>query len=395
MSRLLTEDQTRTYGWALIVVLKLVVVVGFHLWSVENGRRGLAPIVLGGDDGDLYLPFAERVADTGTLPPFIPNVWPIVVGRLMEVTGLRGVLPFKVLLFAASFITAWLGVRLLRMLVTDTLRWSTPAGAEVLLAGLLVLFPSTLFVASYSIYRDAVIFFLGMSCAYLAYRGLIRRERAFLVALVPMLYALFEFRWYATVAIAVGILLWLPFTGGIRKSVSWKVVGLVAVGVVAAVAVALGVLTRLESIVQFRDYFDATGAQSNIGVSYAGSSVWLWPFLFVYSFVTNLIGPLPNQITSVNTLVGFLVETPVLTLVLWRVWASPIRRRPEALLLLAISVMWFVLIAIYNDNVGTALRLRVLGYQFLFIIAIAESVRRAGLRKGAHRRLRRAAAPVP
>ena len=392
MVKRLLESQIRLYGWFALIAVKLAVAGGFHMWSVANGRRGLAPVVLGGDDGQLYLPFAERLADTGTLPFDIQNVWPVVVGHIMRMSGLRGVFLFKVILLAASLGTAWLGVRLLRMLVTDTMRWRTPARAEVLLAGLLVLFPSTLFVASYSIYRDAVIYFLAMASAYTAYRALIRRERAFFLVLVPVLYALFEFRWYATIAVGVGILLWLPFTGGVRKSVSWKLVGVITVGAAVTVALSLGALVRLQSILQFRDYFEATGAQSNIGVSYAGSSVWLWPFLFAYSFVTNLIGPLPNQISGVNTLVGFLVETPVLAFVLWRVWASPLRRRPEALLLLAVAAVWFVFIAVYNDNVGTALRLRVLGYQFLFVVAMAESVRRTGLRRI---RRPRPAAPVP
>lgn len=394
MKKYASHSNIRLNGWLFIAFIKLVVVIGLHIWSVENGRRGLAPVVLGGDDGQLYLRVAEYLADTGRMPFTFPNVWPIFMGRIMGLTGIRGVLPFKLVLFAASFGTAWFGVRLLRMLVADTIRLRTPAGTEVLLAGLLILFPSTLFVASYSIYRDAVIFFLAMLSGYLAYRGLIRRERAFLIALLPTLYALFQFRWYATVAIAIGVLLWLPFTGGIRKSVSWKLVGATVVAVVAVGAIALGLLARLEGILQFRDYFDATGAQSNIGVSYSGSSFVLWPLLFVYSFLSNLIGPLPNQIKSANTLVGFLMETPILAVVLWHVWGTPLRRRPEAVLLLTISVVWFVFIAIYNDNVGTALRLRVVGYQFLFIIVLAESVRRTAVRQATRRThaLRRAAA---
>ncbi len=376
--------EIRLYGWCVIALVKLCVITSFHLLSLSVGRGGLAPNILGGDDGDLYLYMAEEYALTGSFPlQDVYYLWPHVAGKIMAWTGWTGTLPFKALLLAATFATAALGIRLLRMLCQDLLGGAPPPWAEALAAAVLVLFPSTLWVTSYSIYRDGVLYALAMASMYGLYRLLVRRERWALLWLVPSLVLLFEFRWYAALAFALGALLWFPVTGGVgrRKSVRYAS----AFGVVLAVAVLIqqGAFDRIQEYAEFREYFHLIEAGSNIGVSYATSPLWMWPPLFLYSLVSNVLGPLPHQINSGTTAAGFFLEVPALAFVVWRLARSPLSRRPEALLLILVAAAWFGLIAFYNDNLGTALRLRVLGFQFLFLIAILDGVaRRARPRTG-------------
>jgi hypothetical protein len=379
----LSESEVRLYGWYLVVVAKLVVVVTFHVWSLSVGRGGLGPVVIGGDDGDLYLYVAEYIANTGVAPAYGVYVWPVLVGEIMAVTGIRGTLVFKAILFVASLLGAWVGVRLLRRLSADVLRRPAPAFAEVVVAGALVLFPSTLWIASYSIYRDAVIYALAVVAVYAAYEVLVGRKRAYLLLFVPTVWALFQFRWYAAVAVGVGALLWFPLTGGLRRDALRRLAGVAAVGGVFAAAVQFGLIGEIQEVIVAREYFEIVGGGSNIGVSYSRSNVATWPFLFLYSFASNVLGPLPNQISGFNTVVGFVLEIPLLSFVLWRVARSPVTRQPGPLLLVSVAVCWFVLIAIYNDNVGTALRLRVFGYQFLFLVAVLDGVARRASRRPA------------
>ena len=365
-------------GWSFVVLAKLIVVVAFHLWSLSVGRRGLGAIVLGGDDGDLYLLMAETYANTGFFPyRDVYYLWAHIGGEIMAQTGWRGTLPFKAILLAASLLTAVVGVRLLRMLAADVLGRHLPAWAEVTAASALLLFPSTLWVSSYSIYRDAVIYALAMISVYTAYRVLVRRERQMLVLFVPAVLLLFEFRWYAAVAVGVGMMLWLARTGGVRRRGMTMLVSGVLVVVALAVSIRLGLFEALQRNIEMREYFEQTGAGSNIGVSYVRSPVWQWPGLYLYSLASNMLGPLPNQISGLTTVMAFVLEIPLLAFVLWRVARSPLRRRPEVLLLLIVPAVWFALIAIYNDNVGTALRLRVVGYQFLFLVVILDAVARS------------------
>ena len=241
------------------------------------------------------------------------------------------------------------------------------------MAGLLVLFPSTLWIASYSIYRDAVIYFLAVLSVYAAYRALVRKERRYLVAFVGFLGALVTFRWYAAVAVGTGVVFWMLLSSGSERNRWKRRLAAAAVGVAAvAVVVASGQYGFITDAVSSRDVYDYNQGGSNMGLSYTRSSVLLWPIIYVYTFVTNLIGPLPNQIEGVTTIIGFVLEVPLLAFILWRVARSPFRQRREAQMLLLVAFVWFALIAIYNDNVGTGLRLRIVGHQFLFVLAVLD-----------------------
>lgn len=385
MPRRANDWNVRFFGWTAVVLAKVGVVVLFHLWSLRNGREGLAPVVIGGDDGEYYLRVARQIADTGNAPSFVTSVWPVLVGRIVRATGWSEIWVFKLLLLAASLATAVVGVRLLRMLAADVYGVRPGAAAEVGLGVALLLFPSTLWVASYSIYRDAVIYFLVLACAYAAYRALVRRERGAYLTLAVATWALVAFRWYAAVSAGAGVLLWMLLSGGRQETLTKRRLGAVAVMVAAVtVVVASGQLDVFTGALSSRDLYDSNQGGSNLGLSYSRSSVFLWPAIYLYTFVTNLVGPLPNQIDGVTTLAGFVLEVPLLTFCLWRVARSPLSRTRPAQLLLAVAAVWFLLIPIYNDNVGTGLRLRVVGYQFLFVILVLDlAVARA------HARVRR------
>ena len=396
MRRSGNEWNVRFFGWTAVIVVKVVVVVAFHLWSLSTGRGGLAPVVVGGgDDGEYYLAVAEQIANTGATPLFVTSVWPVVVAELMRVTGWPGVLVFKLLLLSASLGTAVVGVRLLRMLTADVYRARAGAAAEVQLAALLTLFPSTLWVSSYSIYRDAVIYFFVMVSVYGVYRWLVRGDRRALVAFSLAMWGLIAFRWYAAVTVGAGALLWMLLSRGRPETLVKRRLAAVAVlSAAVGVVVASGQMSFFTNALSSRDLFESTGAGSNLGLSYSGSSVFVWPAIYLYTFATNVLGPLPNQIDGATTLAGFVLEVPLLAFCLWRVIRSPLSRTGPALLLLAVASVWFMLIAIYNDNVGTGLRLRVVGYQLVFVV-VASDLAVARVRARAQRRRRRGARARP
>lgn len=370
MPRRVSEWDIRFFGWSAVVVAKVAIVVAFHLWSHSVGRGGLAPVVIGGgDDGDYYLAVAEQIASTGTTSLIVTSVWPVMVAEVMRVTGWPGVPAFKLLLLIASLGTAVMGVQLLKMLAADVYRARPGAAAEVQLAALLTLFPSTLWVSSYSIYRDAVIYFLVVVSVYGVYRWLVRRERRALFVLCLAMWGLVAFRWYAAVAVGAGALLWMLLSHGRPETLTKRRLGAAAVlSAAGGVVVASGQIEFFAYALSSRDLFQSTGGGSNLGLSYSESNVLLWPAIYLYTFATNVLGPLPNQIDGATTLAGFVLEVPVLAFCLWRVVRSPLSRTGPARLLLAVALVWFMMIAIYNDNVGTGLRLRVVGYQLVFIV---------------------------
>ena len=251
-----------------------------------------------------------------------------MIGHLMRVTGTRGTLPFKAVLLLASLATAWVGVRLLRLLSYDLLRYRPSGRGEALAVAAFVLFPSTLWVTSYSIYRDAVIYLLAMASVYAVYRVYVRRERGFAVLAVLSVTALVGFRWYAALAVVGGLVAWFLLVGGGGRRFYVRLFGLLVAVLVVLYVLLQGLVEQVVGYVEFRTlYFEQTEAGSNIGVSYSRASPWLWLPLFAYSLVSNVIGPLPHQINSGTTLAGFLLEVPLLGLVIWRVARSPLSRR--------------------------------------------------------------------
>ena len=233
-----------------------------------------------------------------------------------------------------------------------------------------------------------------MASVYAAYRVLVRRERRAYLTFAVAVWALVAFRWYAAVTVGAGILLWMLLSKGRPETLSKRRLGAVVVMVAAVAAVVASGRTEVfTTALVSRDLYDYNPGGSNLGLSYSRSSVALWPAIYLYTFVTNVVGPLPNQIDGATTLAGFVLEVPFLAFCLWRVARSPVSRSRPAQLLLAVAAVWFLLIPIYNDNVGTGLRLRVVGYQFLFVVLVLDLAVARVRARARHRNRRVARAP--
>ena len=385
--------------FSLVVLVRFALVVFVHVWSVEVGAGGLSPIVLGGDDGFLYSQIADYVAETGDLP-WAPSVWPLAVGLLMHWTGLRGLFLFKAFLFAASVLLLVYGLRLLDRLSWEATRRPPSARAQGAALALLGLFPTVVYYGSFSVYRDLIIYALYLACAYYGYEVFVRRGRG-VVGLAVALAVLFAFRWYAAVGFVVGTAAWLGLVGlrqSRRRGTVLAAGAALGVGLVVLL-VRMDFFANFERYLTFRETFEVLGGGSSMGIDFGEASLWELPFLYVYSLVSNVAGPLPFQVNSLSTLAGFVLEVPLISYALYRVARGHVRRTPGGRYLLLLALAWFALTAIYNDNLGTALRLRVLGMQLVFLLFacelwVAQLARRRRDRRRAARPLVRALQPA-
>ncbi|MDT0631810.1 hypothetical protein RQM47_07585 [Rubrivirga sp. S365] len=357
----------------LIALAKLAVVIFVHVWSVDVGMGGLSPIILGGDDGITYRRIAGHVAETGRLPG-APNVWPLAIGLLMHWMGLRGLFLFKAFLFVASVLVLVYGLRLLDRLSWEATRQRPSVRSQAVTLVLLGLFPTVVYYGSFSIYRDLMIYASYLACAYYGYEVFVRRARGG-IGLVISLGGLFAFRWYAAVAFVAGTVAWLGVVG-LRQS---RRKGAILASGAALGLLMLALLVRMNFFADFMHYlrfrqtFEAMEGGSTLGIDFASATTpWGFLALYAYSFVSNAVGPLPFQVNSLSTLVGFVFEVPVIAYALYRVFRGQVRKTPGGRYLLLLALAWFGLIAIYNDNLGTALRLRVLGMQLVFLVFACE-----------------------
>lgn len=356
----------------LLLLVKLVIVVAVHVWSVEVGMGGMNPVVLGGDDGVLYRQIANYVAETGQLP-WAPSVWPLFVGLLMHYSGLKGLFLFKAFLFVASVLMLVYGLRLLERLSWEATRRRPSASAEAVVLVLLSLFPTVVYYGSFSIYRDLVIYALYLASAYYGYEVFVGRRRG-AVGLVLALGALFAFRWYAAVAFVLGTVGWLGLVGLQHSRRRGAILGAGAVvgGILVVLLLRMDFFANFTHYLRFRETFEYQAGGSSMGIDFGEASLFELPVLYAYSFLSNVAGPLPNQVNSASTLVGFVLEVPLIVYALYRVWRGRVRKTPGGRYLLLLALAWFALTAIYNDNLGTALRLRILGMQLVFLLFACE-----------------------
>jgi hypothetical protein len=107
---------------------------------------------------------------------------------------------------------------------------------------------------------------------------------------------------------------------------------------------------------------------SNLRISFTGKNpIQAFP-LYVYSLLSTIIGPLFWQIRTVSNALNFLIEIPLLSYVGYHLWVRRAAFNPACTFLVFQAFVWFAMIAFSNDNLGTASRLRVLGWQCLFIV---------------------------
>jgi len=349
-----------------VVAARYAMMIVAHFWSLAVDRGGLAPNPSGIDDGDYYWGLAQLLADGWDTDA--ANIFPVVLGTLMRVTGIREILFYKHINFLIGLGVIAAAVSLYRACVPAARRRS-----EMFLVLLLGLYPSALVFEHISLYRDGWIFLLHMVALLLCMRTPWRRPLLAIpgaLGLIGVLSILTSFRWYVPVAGAIGAIMWTLWRRMLRLKFRYPT-AIVATGFLLTLALVVPLvysgafgLFDSELLLRALDYRsgETTGAGSSLGISFRNvNSVTVVP-LFVYSFASNIWGPLPWQISSTNTFAGFVIESSVmvvLTVFLYR-WRSRITI-PVAFIAFQ-AAAWFATIGFFNDNLGTALRLRVLGW---------------------------------
>lgn len=356
----------------LVFVFHFLVCLFLHNWSIDIGRAGFTPFVLGGDDGEFYYDVALQIASDSTFATQVMHIWPIVLGRVMAMTGIQDILFFKLLNVSVALCIILLALRVLTTLTDSLDVRQVPAQAKLVLILLFGAYPSMIFYTSSSLYRDVWIYLFYLLSLLFGVRTLLQRRWASAVLCCLSLSLLFLWRWYAAVSSVLGFMLWLV-CGSHRghRSLRWQARVLLMVAFVGGGLLALvqaNFFERIELLLLYREGYAQLEAGSNLGINFAASSPALWPFLYLYSFVTNVWGPLPFQVHNAAAAAIFVLEVPLMILITYRIWQQRTLFDAGTYLLLWQACMWFVFISFSNDNIGTATRLRVLGWHSLFIL---------------------------
>lgn len=89
---------------------------------------------------------------------------------------------------------------------------------------------------------------------------------------------------------------------------------------------------------------------------------------YIHSYVGNFIGPLPWHISSKATMLVFIIETIPMLMILAYLWKKRHHITPVQKYMFLHALVWISLIAVSNDNVGTATRLRPVAWVPILIV---------------------------
>lgn len=370
-----------------VFLLQAVVLFGLHLLSVVLGQGGFYPIVLGGDDGKFHYAVAQYMVASGEVGGRFDlldvSVWPTIMATFIRLTGSDDILLIKQILLLGRILGIAAGLMALEGLrkgnvVPDspkTILWSRVA--VIFIVGL---FPSTLIYSFGSLYRDSLIYgFHLLTVALLLQAITDRRAHArliFILVSLPVLYALYQLRPYAGYSVVLATTLWLlaqgiGFTAVALTQDRTKRAKAVWVTMTALIGVTGPVLwyTRpVQEMIFFRDSYFFMEGSSNLGISFTGKNPVQALPLYLYSWVSNVIGPLIWQIRKPSNLLSFVIEIPILAYLGYGIWRRRHAFTPGCTFLLTHALVWFSMISFINDNLGTAGRLRVVGWQCLFVV---------------------------
>lgn len=366
---------------AMVFIIRIALLLVIHHWSMASGREGFSPLFKSGDDGGFYYYSALDIADGSDVS--VVNLYPRLLGYAMRVTGVTDIFPHKLvncLIGCGSVLLALAVYRLLAESRSRRGRDPFDARAATLVIVLVGLFPSEVMFTTVSLLRDAWIYVLHLLAVYFCLLWLRSRSVQGKLAIAPLLVALLAllqgFRWYACMSVLIGIAIWaaaetLSCLRRRQASVQPAVILVAVLSVVVWVAGSQDISPgseRLQSLQEYRSGWETSDAGSNMRVDLTTTRGPILVPLYAYSFVSNVFGPLPFQVNSIQTLLVMLIETPVLVMVATLIWRKRRYLKRESMFLLCQAIAWFVLIAYFSDNLGTAARLRVIGWNCLFIV---------------------------
>jgi len=369
-------------AWAsAALVLRLLVALILHIYSLQIGYEGFVPLQSAADDRYYFETGRDIVSGSYVDLTSLPNAYPFFLAAVFVVTG-PSLLAAKVFNVTVSAATVYLGVIAARHLVRLSGGMHSQQRVAANVAGfLLCLYPASVFYST-QVVKDVLVQSLTM-VGLLGVLGIFSLSwLGRVTGVLSMLGAtavLFSLRGYGSIAI---ILASVTFLVASRIGLGWKIIG---VSAAAALPYFMGFgllgisgLSRwldLDWLAAWREEVYSIGG-SSLGIQLRGSDQIGLLVGWLYSFISVLFGPLPWQITSPIVALSMIDALPVwiLSVVLARYIPDVIKRFVRISLgpsdfVLIFAIVLGLGIALFSDNIGANIRLRLPIYSGLYVYA--------------------------
>ncbi len=360
--------------FTIFITLMFLITIGLYYVSLATGYHGLAiPILGGSDDGVFYFENALEIKNGGNA--ILTSVHVVVLGYILKLFDTEYVFALKMFNFTGVILFAIVSYFLVRLLAGRR----HVLNVYSLFLGMMMLFVSFVYVSTISIIRDVWIFdFFLLTVLFFALylKSKSPLKVLYIIPIVISMILLFSYRDYAAASFLGAALFFLFFN---RKNKSAN-----SVLVISAIIIVLGIyytlLKNFEIPFVGLSLSDALNYRKNGQELYAGASqlnisldqpnYLFFLFNYIYSLMSNALGPLPFQVRGFSTLVLFVTETIPMACIFYYLWKHRSSLEYLDKMLLTQSLIWFLFIGITNDNLGTGSRLRISGYLFILLVFI-------------------------
>lgn len=364
----------------LVVVTYFSLTSLFFLLAFNKDHEGISLNLFGGgDDGYFYWEQAKNISHGQDA--ILTSIYPVIIGYLLKITGIENVYIirlFNLLGFIILLILSYYTVSLIFKFNDIRLEKSYIYDAKNLLLICFLCYSSLLMYANLSIFRDIWIYSLYLLSVILSIKLIFQRNNKLLniFLLLPVLWLLGEFRSYALLGFVLSISCYFFYKILIKRfNLVFIIFSIFVVyGVYYTIYIDFNVPIvnkSLRDILNYRwsgltIYFG--GSQMNIRLD--ESNYFIFLINYVHSYIGNLIGPLPWHIKGISTLIIFFIESIPMLLILYFLWKKRDILTIVQKYILVHFFVWIGLIAISNDNLGTATRLRVMGWILVLIVFV-------------------------
>lgn len=335
--------------------------------AIKQGNEGITfRLFGGGDDGMFYWQQAQNVSSGDEWVR--TSIYPFIIGKLMAFTGIHDVYLIRFFNYIGFILLSLSLLKLIKAQINyeNELGKEDAYRANVLILLALLFYPSLLMNVNMSIIRDVWIYLFYVLSVGISVKLFFGHKNKVLYGLLLILsiIALGQFRKYALLSFAISLALCYTYLKVKLMKNPYRFV-IICIGVFAIyytlfIDYTLPIVNMtLRQALNYRmSGIELLSAGSNMRIHLDQPNAVMFMVNYVYSYIGNLIGPLPWHISGISTGVVFIFETIPMCLILRFLYKKrKLLTRVQGYILLH-SFVWISLIAVTNDNIGTASRLR-------------------------------------
>lgn len=372
----------------LVLIYYLLATIIFYMLAIfVNGNGVSFQIFGGGDDGAFYWEQAMNVFYDLTW--IRTSIYPWIIGKYMQLIGTESVFAIRMFNFFGVALLLHFSLKLVTIQITSISPQENISriqrNAYLLALGSYVAYISLFFNITTSIFRDVWIYMLFITATYLAIRWIFEKNWTYFILLLPTIWLLGQFRTYALLSFVLATGIWFVLRI-VKRPLLFFTLFIILFGGIYTFFMDMNVPIvdrTLRSALQYRSSgLGQLGGGSQMGIQLDSTNYAGFLIHYTHSYLGNLIGPLPWHIQSASTAIAFLIEAIPMTLIIWFIWLKRASLTKIQGFILTQAFVWNGLIAITNDNIGTALRLRAIAYLLILLVfAVAYSRHREEIKK--------------